>query len=179
VPTNISLSCAAAPISASLPAANMPQHLHVASPSSCTSLTCRHRAPSSICSFTPVVFLLNKDPELAFGVTAVTAAALLFYGFVHQTTSYVALRCCGVTLRHFCSNGAFHAVVARSCRVPVVVPLGFRVACVLILGACATANFCRGSRLSRSYVVALRDRGRLRSCRFLEPVFRGDSCFIS
>jgi peptidoglycan/LPS O-acetylase OafA/YrhL len=81
--------------------------------------------------FPPVVFLLTKDQNWRFGVTAVTAAALLANG------SFIAHAYCallfGVMLAFLLERPRPYAVIATLTRVPVVVPLAFVAALFAVL----------------------------------------------
>jgi peptidoglycan/LPS O-acetylase OafA/YrhL len=71
--------------------------------------------------FPPLVFLLIKDLDWRFGITAVVAAALLAFGSFNAN-SYVALLF-GVMLAFLLERPRSYSVIARLTRVPVIVPL--------------------------------------------------------
>jgi peptidoglycan/LPS O-acetylase OafA/YrhL len=99
--------------------------------------------------FPPVVFLLTKDQNWRFGVTAVTAAALLAYGsFI--ANSYVALLF-GVMLAFLLERPRSYEVVAALMRVPVVVPLGF---VAVLFWALRYGEFLPAVTVVTTYVVA-------------------------
>lgn len=81
--------------------------------------------------FPPVVFLLIRNADWRFAVTAITAAALTAIGsFIAQ--SYCAILF-GAMLAMALERPRGYATIARLTRVPVVVPLAFIVALLIML----------------------------------------------
>jgi peptidoglycan/LPS O-acetylase OafA/YrhL len=81
--------------------------------------------------FPPIVFLMIKDANWRFAVTAVMAALLTAEGSFNAQ-SYCAILC-GVMLALALERPRGYAVIASLTRVPVAVPLGFVVALFVML----------------------------------------------
>jgi peptidoglycan/LPS O-acetylase OafA/YrhL len=82
--------------------------------------------------FPAIVFLLLKDERWRFGVTATTAALLLFQGSL-TANAYCAILF-GVMLAQLLEWPRAYAVIAALTRVPAAVPLGFILALLILLG---------------------------------------------